>query len=158
MTIKQALFVGTALGVGLIAVGTPSRAQQASPAPASTVATPAIDDNDIGGIVTSRLGPEGGVWVIAETTDLGTRFAKMAVTDDYGRYVIPDLPKAHYRIWVRGYGLVDFGESDGRTRQDAQPDRHGGAESCGGGAVLPGDLLGRHDPNPRQEPIPRYRR
>ena len=47
------------------------------------------------------------MWVIAETTELGTRFAKMAVTDEVGRYVIPDLPKANYRVWVRGYGLVD---------------------------------------------------
>ena len=49
-------------------------------------AAPAIDDDDIGGVVTSRFGPEAGVWVIAETTDLGTRFAKMAVTDERGRY------------------------------------------------------------------------
>jgi hypothetical protein len=67
----------------------------------------AIDDDDIGGVVTSRFGPEAGVWVIAETNELGTRFAKIAVTDERGRYVVPDLPKAHYQIWVRGYGLVD---------------------------------------------------
>src|SRR5271165_642091 len=78
-----------------------ARAQQ-NPAPA-----PAIDDDDIGGVVTSRFGPEAGVWVIAETTELGTRFAKMAVTDERGRYVVPDLPKASYKVWVRGYGLVD---------------------------------------------------
>jgi hypothetical protein len=66
-----------------------------------------IDDDDIGGIVTSAKGPEAGVWVIAETHDLPTRYAKMVVTDDQGRYVIPDLPKANYDIWVRGYGLVD---------------------------------------------------
>jgi hypothetical protein len=66
-----------------------------------------IDTDDIGGVVTSANGPEAGVWVIAETTDLPTRFAKMVVTDDQGRYVIPDLPKASYSIWVRGYGLVD---------------------------------------------------
>jgi hypothetical protein len=66
-----------------------------------------IDNDDIGGVVTSAKGPEAGVWVIAETTDLPTRFAKMVVTDDQGRYVIPDLPKANYNIWVRGYGLVD---------------------------------------------------
>lgn len=66
-----------------------------------------IDDDDIGGIVTSAKGPEAGVWVIAETHDLPTRYAKMVVTDDEGRYVIPDLPKANYDIWVRGYGLVD---------------------------------------------------
>ena len=31
----------------------------------------------------------------------------MVVTDDQGRYVLPDLPKATYSIWVRGYGLTD---------------------------------------------------
>src|SRR4029077_6057959 len=44
--------------------------------------------------------------------DLGTRFAKIAVTDERGRYVIPDLPKAKYRVWVRGYGLVDSPKID----------------------------------------------
>ena len=62
---------------------------------------------DIGGVVTSSKGPEAGVWVIAETTDLPTKFVKIVVTDDRGRYLIPDLPKASYEIWVRGYGLVD---------------------------------------------------
>jgi len=62
---------------------------------------------DVGGVVTSKAGPEAGVWVIAETTDLPTRFAKAVVTDDRGRYVIPALPKATYNVWVRGYGLVD---------------------------------------------------
>ena len=66
-----------------------------------------IDNDDIGGVVTSAKGPEAGVWVIAETNDLPTRFAKMVVTDDQGRYVVPDLPKASYNVWVRGYGLVD---------------------------------------------------
>jgi len=67
----------------------------------------AIDTDDIGGIVTSSKGPEAGVWVIAETTDLPTKFRKIAVTDDSGRYVIPDLPDAKYQVWVRGYGLID---------------------------------------------------
>src|ERR1051326_8791913 len=67
----------------------------------------ALDPDDIGGIVSSAKGPEAGVWVIAETTDLPTRFAKIVVTDDGGRYLIPDLPKANYNVWVRGYGLVD---------------------------------------------------
>jgi hypothetical protein len=66
-----------------------------------------IDNDDIGGVVTGKHGPEAGVWVVAETTELGTRFAKMVVTDDRGRYVIPDLPPATYSVWVRGYGLVD---------------------------------------------------
>src|SRR5262245_1572173 len=66
-----------------------------------------IDPDDIGGVVTGKNGPEAGVWVVAETAELGTRFAKMVVTDDRGRYVIPDLPQATYSVWVRGYGLVD---------------------------------------------------
>src|SRR5271166_2962055 len=64
------------------------------------------DPNDIAGTVTSSKGPEAGVWVIAETTALPTKFAKIVVTDDRGRYLLPDLPKATYSIWVRGYGLV----------------------------------------------------
>src|SRR5438876_756084 len=66
-----------------------------------------IGATDLGGVVTSPGGPEAGVWVIAETTDLPTKFAKMVVTDDRGRYVIPELPKVSYNVWVRGYGLVD---------------------------------------------------
>jgi hypothetical protein len=66
-----------------------------------------IDKDDIGGVVTSAKGAEAGVWVIAETANLPTRFARMVVTDDRGRYLLPDLPKANYSIWVRGYGLVD---------------------------------------------------
>jgi hypothetical protein len=67
----------------------------------------AIDNDDIAGTVTGPKGPEAGVWVIAETSDLPTRFARIVVTDDRGRYLIPDLPKAAYNVWVRGYGLVD---------------------------------------------------
>src|SRR6184192_4362031 len=66
-----------------------------------------IDPDDIGGVVSGPQGPEAGVWVIAETADLPTRFVRIVVTDDRGRYVIPDLPKANYNVWVRGYGLVD---------------------------------------------------
>ena len=75
--------------------------------PNATAGAVAIDNDDIGGTVNGPAGPEAGVWVIAETTDLPTRFARMVVTDDQGRYVIPDLPKANYNVWVRGYGLVD---------------------------------------------------
>ena len=66
-----------------------------------------VKPTDIGGVVSSSKGPEAGVWVIAETTDLGTRYIKEVVTDDQGRYLIPDLPKANYTVWARGYGLVD---------------------------------------------------
>ncbi len=66
-----------------------------------------VGANDLGGTVASANGPEAGVWVIAETNDLPTKFAKVVVTDDRGRYLVPDLPKASYSVWVRGYGLVD---------------------------------------------------
>jgi hypothetical protein len=65
------------------------------------------DDDDIAGVVRGPAGPEAGVWVIAETTDLPTKLAKIVVTDDRGQFVLPDLPAANYSIWVRGYGLVD---------------------------------------------------
>src|SRR6202795_2316517 len=66
-----------------------------------------VGSSDIGGVVTSSKGPEAGVWVIAETTDLPTKFVKIVVTDDQGRYMLPELPQAKYQVWVRGYGLVD---------------------------------------------------
>src|SRR5215204_477106 len=74
--------------------------------PQSGAAIP-IDADDIAGVVTGARGPEAGVWVIAETTDLPTKFVRIVVTDDQGRYLVPDLPKATYRVWTRGYGLVD---------------------------------------------------
>ena len=77
----------------------------------------AIDADDIGGVVTSSKGPEAGVWVIAETTGLPTRFAKIVVTDEQGRYVLPDLPRAAYQVFVRGYGLVDSARVNARPGQ-----------------------------------------
>jgi hypothetical protein len=74
----------------------------AVPAAAQTVKA-----NEIGGVVTGANGPEAGVWVIAETTDLPTKYVKIVATDDQGRYLIPDLPRANYTVWIRGYGLVD---------------------------------------------------
>ena len=114
---KETFGVGPLLGIAMLAAAFPAdvRAQQS---PVQQVAAPAIDDDDIGGVVTSRFGPEAGVWVIAETKDFGTRFAKIVVTDERGRYVIPDLPKANYRVWVRGYGLVDS------EKVAAQPGNH----------------------------------
>jgi hypothetical protein len=92
--------IGFAAPVGLLALASaPANAQKAAVA---------IDNDDIGGVVRGARGPEAGVWVIAETTELPTKFAKMVVTDDQGRYVIPDLPpNVNYQVWVRGYGLVD---------------------------------------------------
>ena len=66
-----------------------------------------VSSQDIGGTVKGVKGPEAGVWVIAETMDLPTKFAKVVTTDDQGRYLLPELPVANYQVWVRGYGLVD---------------------------------------------------
>jgi hypothetical protein len=77
----------------------------------------AIDADDIGGVVTSAGGPEAGVWVVAETTGLDTKFRKIVVTDDAGRYVVPDLPRGNYAVWVRGYGLADSKPVTGRPGQ-----------------------------------------
>src|SRR3954466_5532794 len=102
MSIREVLFTGVAaIAIAAFGLGIPgsTSAQQA--------AAVAIDNDDIGGVVTSASGPEAGVWVIAETRDLPVRYIKSVVTDDRGRYVVPDLPKARYDVWVRGYGLVD---------------------------------------------------
>ena len=92
------ILCSTVAAIGITAfaasIAAPTRAQQA--------AAVAIDGDDIGGVVTGPKGPEAGVWVIAETTDLPTRYIKSVVTDDQGRYVIPDLPSANYEVWVRG--------------------------------------------------------
>ncbi len=78
----------------------------ASPGAAQQQAHP-MEEGDLRGMVQSPAGPEAGVWVIAETDDLGTLFRKIVVTGDDGRFLVPELPVAAYRVWVRGYGLVD---------------------------------------------------
>src|SRR5262245_1318462 len=100
-----------------VAVAGLAAALALAPAHLRAQVTVAIDADDIGGVVTGPNGPEAGVWVIAETTDLGTRMAKMVVTDDQGRYVLPDLPRAKYKVWVRGYGLVDSAKVDSEPGQ-----------------------------------------
>ena len=77
------------------------------PGPQAAAQQVTIDADDIGGVVSGRDGPEAGVWVIAETQEFPSRYAKIVVTDGQGRYVVPDLPAAAYSVWVRGYGLAD---------------------------------------------------
>jgi hypothetical protein len=94
-------YLGAAAAVAAMAAYAPAQltAQQS--------AAVSIGDTDLGGVVSGPNGPEAGVWVIAETSGLPTKMAKIVVTDDQGRYVLPDLPKANYDVWVRGYGLID---------------------------------------------------
>src|SRR5579862_2135018 len=97
MKTRTAIFGMLGASVAALLCAAPLTAASAQPAAA----------NNIGGVVTGAKGPEAGVWVIAETKDLPTKYVKIVVTDDQGRYLIPDLPKGTYDIWVRGYGLVD---------------------------------------------------
>jgi hypothetical protein len=100
---KKISYLGI-VAIGLTAVLGIARTGRTAGKPAAEIK---IVSDDIGGVVTSSKGPEAGVWVIAETKDLPTGYRKIVVTDDQGRYVIPELPKANYDVWVRGYGLVD---------------------------------------------------
>ena len=123
--------------LGLAAGVTHAQSAQRHTAPAQTGA------EEITGVVKSTLGPEAGVWVIAETNDFATRFAKIVVTDDQGRYLVPDLPKANYIVWVRGYGLADSAKVRAVPGQARQSDRRHRARRCGRGAGLSGRLLVR---------------
>lgn len=98
------IFVLGIIGISFVVILGVVRTAHTARKPAAEIK---IVADDIGGAVTSSKGPEAGVWVIAETKDLGTGYRKIVVTDDQGRYVIPNLPKANYDVWVRGYGLVD---------------------------------------------------
>jgi hypothetical protein len=99
-----------------------------------TGGTVPIDADDVGGVVTGPNGPEAGVWVIAETRSTPTRLIKSVVTDDQGRYLVPDLPAGDYDVWVRGYGLVDSAKvktQPGKVvnlKAVAAPDRKSAAE------------------------------
>jgi hypothetical protein len=109
---SKAMYLAFALGIALLL---PANRPIMTALQTDTVR---MDNDDIAGVVTSTNGPEAGVWVIAETTDLPTKFSRTVVTDDRGRYLIPDVPAANYNVWVRGYGLVDSPKvraSRGRT-------------------------------------------
>ena len=106
MTTRQGLYSSVA-AIGVAGVLVAMAPQHVMAQAQSAITNVAIDNDDIGGVVSGASGPEAGVWVIAETTELPTKFARIVVTDDQGRYLIPDLPRANYQLWVRGYGLVD---------------------------------------------------
>jgi hypothetical protein len=103
MRTTRTIYLSTAAAIGFaMLMAAPPAQLRAQQSPSVSLGT-----SDLGGVVAGANGPEAGVWVIAETTDLPTKFAKIVVTDDQGRYLIPELPKAKYKVWVRGYGLVD---------------------------------------------------
>jgi hypothetical protein len=100
MKSKRSKFGGALVCAGLLCLVArvsvhPVNAQQGNPS------------GYITGTVRGANGPEAGVWVIAETKDLSTNFIKIVVTNDQGRFMLPELPTANYKVWVRGYGLVD---------------------------------------------------
>ena len=103
MKISKRLPVIMAAAALLAGVSVQARAQSQNDAAAI-----AIGEKDIGGVVSGPQGREAGVWVIAETTELPTQLRRIVVTDDQGRYLVPDLPQADYSVWVRSYGLVDL--------------------------------------------------
>src|SRR6266849_5465357 len=100
---KRGLHPGVVIALAVILAATLAGLRSAQ----AQNGTVRVGNADLGGVVTSPKGPEAGVWVVAETTDLPTKFVKIVVTDDQGRYLVPELPKANYNVWVRGYGLVD---------------------------------------------------
>src|ERR1700719_4234409 len=101
-------------------------------------ATVDVSAHDIGGQVIGDKGPEAGVWVIAETKDLPTKYAKVVVTDDQGRFVIPDLPDANYKVWVRGYGLQDTAQVDARPGELLNFKAAPAATPAAGAQIYPG--------------------
>ena len=114
----------------------------------------AIDKDDIGGVVTGPKGPEAGVWVIAETADLGTKFVRIVVTDDRGRYLIPDLPGVKYSVWVRGYGLVDSAKVAAQPGRALNLTAVPAPDAARGRRVLPGRLLVFAAPGAAEERFP----
>src|ERR1700704_5218934 len=100
------MFVTKALARLTMCAGLMAR-PSAIPTKAYAQQTVTVGSAEIGGTVVGAAGPEAGGWGIAENTDLPTKFARIVVTDDSGRYLVPDLPTANYSVWVRGYGLVD---------------------------------------------------
>ena len=97
MTKKSGLYLGVAAVAIALALGAAPTVSAQQTAPAVNIGA-----TDIGGVVRGPKGPEAGVWVIAETTDLPTKMSKIVVTDDQGRYVIPDLPEGElHRVGAR---------------------------------------------------------
>src|ERR1700731_1783796 len=130
MTARRKFYLSTARAIGCAVFFGMSESTQAQQPAAAAVS---IDSDDIGGVVTGRNGPEAGVWVIAETTDLPTKFTKIVATDDRGRYLIPALPKANSPLWVGGCGLIDsqhVAAAPGKSLNLTEPEAPGAAAAA----------------------------
>ena len=154
MRLKTSLYLSVAaIGVAVL-LSTPTaqlRAQQSAPPGVS------IGDGDLGGVVSGPNGPEAGVWVIAETTDLPTKFVKIVVTDDQGRYVLPESAEGQLQRLGARLRPGRFAQDRDRARQDPQPHRGAGAERGRGGGILSGDLLVCDAQDSGQERVPGHR-
>jgi hypothetical protein len=106
---NAALLCAAVVGAVTLSIVLPSYAQQnakgkqKAKSTSKYVSPPGI----IQGVVQGEKGPEAGVWVIAETKELQTGMIKIVVTDDQGKFLLPELPAVNYKVWVRGYGLAD---------------------------------------------------
>ena len=111
--------------------------------------TPAAPTGFITGVVQGAKGPEAGVWVIAETKDLPTNFIKIVVTDDQGRFMLPELPSASYSVFVRGYGIAD---SERQTMKPA-----GSVSKASARCVIRPPIGISSPPSPPGYPVPSQR-
>ena len=126
-------YLSTVAAIGLAAL--------LAPVQAGAQTAVAIDNDDIGGVVTGPNGPEAGVWVIAETNDLAD-----PVHAQRGHRRSGPLRGARpAEGQVQGLGARlrarRFPEGRCRARQAAQSHRRGRPERGRGGAILSGDLL-----------------
>lgn len=140
MKIRRSYMRGGLLAAAVLAMtfkfGIPTHAQQQPAAKGKAASKP---DGSITGTVQGDKGPEAGVWVIAETKDLPTNFIKIVVTDDRGRYALPELPEARYKIWVRGYGLADSTPVDAKVGEELQLKASAAKTPQEAAKVFPGD-------------------
>ncbi len=111
--------------------------------------------DEIGGVVTGAKGPEAGVWVIAETRDLPTKYVKIVVTDDQGRYLIPGLAQGQLRRVGPRLWPGRFAAHEDRARQDGESEIRRRSERSRRRGILSGDLLVLDGEGPGGESVPR---
>ena len=115
-----------------------------------------VRNDSIGGVVTSSAGPEAGVWVIAETTDLPTRYIKGG--GHRRSRPLPDSRSAQGQVHRLGARLRTGGFAQGRGRAGqagrSEADRRAGCESRR--AILSRQLLVRAAEGAREKRISRH--